>query len=90
MTENYDPETGLPLDKRYFECSLPPYLEESLEAMKKSWEIEDRGETDLHWDIAWCNLNADINCAEVEEEISSERAWYLREKYLRIKKEDVT
>jgi hypothetical protein len=83
---NLQNDTGLPQDKRYLECDLPPYLEESLENMKASWEIIDRGEEDLHWDLCWCELSADINSAEVDQVISSEQAWYLREKYLRMKR----
>lgn len=82
----YDDETGLPVDKEYLECGLPEYLKDSLKAMIASWKIEDNGGKDMHWDIAWCDLSADINSAEVEQEISSEQAWYLREKYLRIKR----
>ena len=78
----YDRDTGLPIDKKYQECGLPEYLQISLENMKKSWEIIDSGKTDLHWDIYWCELNADINSAEVDLVITSEQAWYLREKYL--------
>ncbi|HIV18393.1 MAG TPA: hypothetical protein IAC82_03710 [Candidatus Merdivicinus intestinigallinarum] len=85
----YDPETGLPVDKEYLERGLPPYLQTSLENMKKSWAIEDSGETDYHWDIAWCDLNADINSAEVDQIITPEQAWYLREKYLRMKREEI-
>ena len=33
-------------------------------------------------------LNADINSAEVGQEISTEQAWYLRETYLRMKRGD--
>ena len=80
-------ETGKPLDKTYLECGLTPFLEESLQAMKRSWAIEDSGQRDNHWDIYWCDLNADINCAEVDRLISSEQVWYLREKYLRMKRE---
>lgn len=83
----YDSKTGLPNDKSYMECGLPPYLQHSLDNMIKSWEMEDSGVKDYHWDIAWSELNADINSAEIEQEISSERAWYLREKYLGMKKE---
>lgn len=50
--------------------------------------IVDSGKNDIHWDLYWCELNADINYAEVENLISSEQAWYLRSKYLRMKKED--
>ncbi|MBO4305693.1 MAG: hypothetical protein J5890_00745 [Clostridia bacterium] len=56
--------------------------------MEKSWAIEDAGGRDNLWDCTWCNLNADINAAEVEHEISSRQAWYLRRKYLRMVDED--
>lgn len=85
--EKFNAETGLPEDKGYLECGLPPYLQQSLENMKRSWEIEDSGKCDMHWDIYWCDLNADINSAEVDGVISSEQAWYLREKYLRMERE---
>ena len=85
---NYDNETGLPNNKEYLERDLPPYLQSSLENMIVSWEILDSGKTDYHWDLSWSELNADINSAETEQEISSEQAWYLREKYLRIKRGD--
>ena len=84
----YDEETGLPKGKTYLECGLPEYLQTSIKNMIASWEIEDSGERDMHWDLNWCELNADINSAEVGQEISSEQAWYLREKYLRMKRGD--
>ncbi len=84
--EKYDPITGHPEDKSYLECGLPPFLKESIQKMQDSWDILDKGEKDLHWDIWWCNLNADINSCEVEHIISSEQAWYLREKYLRMER----
>ncbi len=82
----YDAETNLPMDKSYLECGLPTYLLESVNNMKESWAIIDSGRKDLHWDIYWSELNADINSAEVDYVITSEQAWYLRETYLRIKK----
>ncbi|EHM55455.1 hypothetical protein HMPREF0372_00011 [Flavonifractor plautii ATCC 29863] len=54
--------------------------------MKRAWEAEDNGANDLHFDAYYCELQADINSAEVEGEISSEQAWYLRETYLRIQR----
>ncbi len=84
----YNPQTGMPTDETHFECGLPQYLSKSLENMKKSWEIVDSGKRDMHWDICWCELNADINSAEVENLISSEQAWYLRRKYLRMERRD--
>lgn len=38
-------------------------------------------------DCLYCELQSDINVAEVEQLITSSQAWYLREKYLGIKKE---
>lgn len=81
---DYDKDTGKPKNDAYLEKGLPKYLSASLLAMIKSWEIEDSGKRDIHWDIHWCDLNADINSAETEQEISSEQAWYLRRKYLRM------
>ena len=83
---SYNKETGLPNDKTYLECGLPKYLQTSINNMKKSWEIIDSGKSDLHWDLYWCELNADINSAEVDKAISSEQAWYLRKKYLRMER----
>lgn len=82
-----DFKTGKPKDDSYLECNLPLDLQESIKDMVQSWEIEDRGETDLHWDIYWCTLNADINSAEVNQIITSEQATYLRKKYLRMEEE---
>ena len=83
----YDPETGKPLDRSYLECGLPDDLQASIREMQKSWTIIDYGEKDLHWDLYWCDLNALINSYEVDQVISSEQAWYLREKYLRMERE---
>ena len=84
----YHPDTGMPIDELHYECGLPQYLQDSIENMKKSWEIIDSGKKDYHWDIYWCELNADINSAEVENLISSDQAWYLRRKYLRMERQD--
>ena len=87
MNAECENETGLPENKEYLERELPPYLQSSLKNMIDSWAIIDSGKKDYHWDIAWSDLNADINSAEVDQEISSEQAWYLREKYLRMKQD---
>lgn len=81
----YD-ENGLPKDKEYFECGLPPFLQDSIDAMKAAWEKVDNHEEYWHWDCDFCDLQSSINIAEVEGMISSEQAWYLREKYLRIER----
>ena len=86
----YDRSTGLPKDESYLEKGLPDYLQKSIDAMQASWAIVDRGGKDLHWDLFWSELNADINSAETEQEISSDQAWYLRRKYLRMEKGDNT
>jgi transcriptional regulator with XRE-family HTH domain len=85
---DYEQDTGLQKDSSYLEKGLPEYLQISLDNMKKSWEIEDSGGTDLHWDLYWCELNADINSAEVDRVISAEQANYLRKVYLRMKEDD--
>lgn len=84
----YDEQTGRPVDRSYLECGLPQYLQESLEAMKRCWAVLDSGGEDLRWDCRYCELQADINSAEVDGLISSEQAWYLREEYLRIERCD--
>lgn len=82
----YDSETGLPKDSSYLECGLPGFLQESIQAMKAAWRKLDRGEEYLRWDCDFCSLQTDINNAEVNQMISSEQAWYLREKYLRLER----
>ncbi len=84
----YEYKTGLPKDKTYLEKGLPQFLQDSIRNMEKSWEIEDSGERDMHWDIYWCDLYSDINFAEVDQLISSEQAGYLRKKYLRMNREN--
>lgn len=85
---DYDPDTGLPLDKDYLECGLPAFLQESIIQMTDAWNRLNAGEDYLRWDCDFCNLQSDINSAEVNGMISSEQAWYLREKYLGIKRHD--
>ena len=86
-TANYDRESGLPKNDLRFEKGLPAYLQKSVEVMNASWILTDAGETDLEWDLKWCDLYADINYAEIEQQISPEQAWYLRKKYLRMEGE---
>ena len=86
LSSPYD-KNGLPKDKSYLECGLPEFLQESIQAMIEAWNKIDSGEKYLHWDIDYCNLQTDINIAEVDQIISTEQAWYLREKYLRIERE---
>ena len=86
-TPTYDSATGLPEDKTYLEYGLPEYLQISLDNMKKTWKILDSGTRTNTWDLYWCELNADINSAEVDELITHEQADYLRRVYLRMVRE---
>lgn len=88
LSSSYN-ENGLPKNKSYLECGLPNFLKNSIQDMIKAWNKIDAGEKYLHWDCDYCNLQTDINNAEVNQIISSEQAWYLREKYLRLKKEEI-
>lgn len=85
LSSAYD-ETGLPKDSSYLECGLPEFLQESIRAMIDAWRKLDSGIEYLHWDCDYCNLQTDINNAEVNQIISTEQAWYLREKYLRMER----
>lgn len=86
LSSAYDSREGLPKDDSYLECGLPMFLQESIRCMKNAWKKIDNGEKYLHWDCDYCNLQSDINIAEVNQIISVEQAWYLREKYLRIER----
>lgn len=77
---------GLPSDRTYLECDLPDILRQSIDKMQQAWAKLDRGEVYLHWDCDYCDLQTDINNAEVNGMISPEQAWYLREKYLRMER----
>lgn len=83
LASPYD-ESGLPKDRSYLECDLPEFLQDSIRAMVKAWDKLDSGVEYLRWDCDYCNLQSDINSAEINQLISSEQAWFLREKYLRI------
>ena len=67
----------------YFECWLPEWLSESIQNYEN-----DKDSSIL--DCLYCELQSDINVAEVEQIITSEQAWFLREKYLGLRKEDNT
>lgn len=59
----------------YLECNLPQWLQKSIQAYK------DNINSSL-CDCYYCELQSDINVCEVENLITSEQAWYLRNKYL--------
>lgn len=61
---------------------LPDFLKESIKQYTDALEKVARGEKYLHMDCDFCNLQSDINVAEVEQLISSEEANQLRKEYL--------
>lgn len=67
----------------YLECGLPEWLSESI----RNYEA---GKNSTIWDCLYCELQSDINVAEIGQQITSEQAWFLREKYLGLRKEDNT
>lgn len=77
---------GLPEDKSFMELDLPEFLQESIDLMKKYLNKED---PTLTYDFVYPNLYADINDAEICNIISTEQAWYLREKYLGLKYDEI-
>jgi len=81
----YDSVTGKPIDQSYLEKDLPPFLMESIQKMVLAWKKKDsEGYSD--WDCDYCNLQSDINSAEVGNLITPDQAWYLRSKYLYIER----
>lgn len=82
----YDLETGKPVDKEYLEKGLPPYLQEALDDWKEAERKLDAGVEYLGWDCDYDCLQSSINVAEVGREIDEEQAWYLRKRYLGMKR----
>lgn len=62
--------------------SLPEYVKEDIENLEKSYALEKAGMPDYRLDVCFDAVNSDINCLEVDGVISSDYAWYLREKCL--------
>jgi plasmid maintenance system antidote protein VapI len=77
----------LTVEEDYLERGLPDFLSASIQKMKDAWYKLDHNIPYLRWDCDYCDLQSEINNAEVNRIISSEQAWYLRRKYLRIKTE---
>lgn len=85
-TSQKNDTADLSKDFSYLECGLPEFLQDSIGAMQSAWQKLDNSENYLHWDCDYCNLQTDINNAEINGIISPEQAWYLREKYLRMER----
>lgn len=88
--EKLDLPAKLPKDKLYLEIDLPELVAESCKEMAQCWEDIKAGKQRNDWDSLWCELNSNINKYELSSAISEEVAWYLREKYLGMKKENNT
>ncbi|MDO4664104.1 MAG: hypothetical protein Q4A59_04390 [Erysipelotrichaceae bacterium] len=59
LRRNFSIETSITQDN--LKKGLPPDLLDSIKTMNASWAIEESGQTDDHWDIAWCDLYSAIN-----------------------------
>ena len=73
----------------HYETALPKYLKASLDNMKNAIKMKASGQKYLRYDCDYCELQSDINTAEVSGEISPDQAWYLRSKYLGLVKEAI-
>ena len=62
-------------NKEYLEYNLPEFLKQSIKNLQENLET-------IRWDIYYGTLQSDINAAEVNGQITSNQAWYLRRKYL--------
>lgn len=76
---------GKPINKDYLEANLPKLITDSIKKINKSWKLKDKGIYST-WDSDYCELQSNINICETGNLISSEQAWYLREKYLRMER----
>ncbi|MDD6003373.1 MAG: hypothetical protein PUC50_14380 [Bacteroidales bacterium] len=74
------------MDSSYLELHLPGYLQNALDLFIIGKQKHQAGGY-LRFDCDYCFLQSSINCAEVDNDISSEQAWYLRNKYLGLSKE---
>lgn len=75
-------------DKSFLENDLPEYLQHSIEKMKIAWILKISDPSYTCWEGDYYDLQNDINVAEAGKMISEEQAWYLREKYLGLSKEN--
>ncbi len=73
----------------HYELAIPNYLKTSLDKMKKAIELKASGQEYLRYDCDYCELQSDINVAEIDGDITQEQAWYLRSKYLGLVKEEL-
>ena len=77
------------MQDRLTEMKLSADLRALIDKMSASWQVIDNGGMDYHWDLIWCELNAEINLSELQGIITAEQAHFLRKEYLRIKSEQI-
>lgn len=81
-------EATISQEERIFEMGLPDYVKEDIAEYKKAVAgmcADDRDFREDLWDQA---LRSDINCMEVDGDISSDEAWRMREIYFGAHKEE--
>ena len=76
------------MNQSYLELHLPEYQSDSVASFVQGLKRKETDENYCRFDCDYCQLQSAINCAEVDNEISSDQAWYLREKYLGLSKKD--
>ena len=74
------------MEKIEIDSTLPQFLRESIEAFLIGKEKYESGIGYSEFDMDYCDLQTDINICEVEQMITSDEAWQLREKYLELQK----
>ena len=68
-------------EKFKIDSTLPPFLRESIKAFLVGQEKHKKGGY-YQFDMDYCDLQSDINVCEVEQMITADEAWKLREQYL--------
>lgn len=64
------------------DSTLPKFLRDSIEAFLIGKEKYESGIGYYEFDMDYCDLQTDINVCEVEQMITSDEAWELRQRYL--------
>lgn len=72
-----------------YETNLPEFLQIDLDRYKQAQEDIRNGKEVSLIDCYYCELQSSINVCEVERIITPDHAWYLREKYLGLMREDM-
>lgn len=72
------------------EMLLPKSMLLTIQKYEASLAAFEAGKPDYKLDCYYDELNSDINVMEVDGDLTSDQAWYLREKYLgRVREENI-